>query len=108
MESIEVHLNIPRHLMTRSRASPSHSPQIGPDLYAVDDRDPLLRWGRSIEDLWQASMTLPDKPLVWDALTRRLLIWKSVVGEDGSALGEWVRQNVREVLRESIKDHYKN
>lgn len=70
---------------------PCMPPHSGEDLHVVGDFDPLLTWGKSVEYLWQASMTLPDPPAVWDVLTPRLLVWRSVFGEEGSAVGEWAR-----------------
>jgi nucleolar pre-ribosomal-associated protein 1 len=73
-------------------------PHSGEELHVAGDHDLLLTWGKSVEYLWQASMTLSHKPLVWDALTSRLLIWRSVVGES-SAVGEWARMVTVENLR---------
>ncbi|KAJ6512246.1 ribosome 60S biogenesis N-terminal-domain-containing protein [Mycena vitilis] len=103
VELLETHLDIPRSQVTGLRSAqllgvPPHS---GEELQVVGDYDPLLAWGRSVEYLWQASMTLSERPSVWDALTSRLLVWRSVAGEEGSVVGEWARtatvQNIRTV-----------
>ncbi|KAJ7095895.1 ribosome 60S biogenesis N-terminal-domain-containing protein [Mycena belliarum] len=88
---LEVHVRSPSQLNL-----PPHN---GQDLQVVGDYDPFLTWGKSVEYLWQASMTLSDKPSVWDALTLRLLIWRSAVGEEGTAAGEWARKLTLQSLR---------
>jgi nucleolar pre-ribosomal-associated protein 1 len=58
---------------------------------------PLEAWGISVEALWRVVMGLEEKHSVWDGLTSRLLLWRSVAGPDGSPMGEWAR---REVIQE--------
>ncbi|KAJ7759032.1 ribosome 60S biogenesis N-terminal-domain-containing protein [Mycena olivaceomarginata] len=93
LELLETQIEFPRSRPTglRSASVPCMPPHSGEDLHVVGDFDPLLTWGKSVEYLWQASMTLPDPPAVWDVLTPRLLVWRSVFGEEGSAVGEWAR-----------------
>ncbi|KAJ7644108.1 ribosome 60S biogenesis N-terminal-domain-containing protein [Roridomyces roridus] len=95
---LETHLDISQTSILPSVASdlPPHG---GEDLQAAADRDPLLTWGTSVECFWQASMTLPGKSLVWDALTSRLLVWRSIVGEERSVVGEWARKLTVKNLR---------
>ncbi|KAJ7670238.1 ribosome 60S biogenesis N-terminal-domain-containing protein [Mycena rosella] len=91
---LETGLDIPRSrtMPLRTGSVPDMPPHSGQELQLVGDYDPLQTWGKSVEYLWQASMTLADKPPVWDALTSRLLVWRSVVGEEGSPVGEWARK----------------
>ncbi|KAI0352520.1 hypothetical protein OH77DRAFT_1523331 [Trametes cingulata] len=56
-------------------------------------------WGECVESLWRASMTLPTKTQEWDALSSRLLIWRSIAGMSGSEAGEWARREVLENLK---------
>ncbi|KAJ7459833.1 ribosome 60S biogenesis N-terminal-domain-containing protein [Mycena latifolia] len=100
---LETRVDIPRSQtpVLRSASAPELPPHSGQELQVVGDHDPLLTWGKSVEYLWQASMTLSEKPVVWDALTSRLLIWRSVVGEEGTAVGEWARKVTLENLRTS-------
>jgi len=78
----------------RSRTLPPHG-ALG--LFeTASSYDPLQIWGSGVEALWRVSMTLEDKTAGWGALTCRLLLWRAMVGEDGSAVGEWAR---REVVR---------
>lgn len=57
----------------------------------------LLRvWGESVESLWQVLMICENRTAAWDIVTSRLLIWRAIVGEEGSEIGEWAR---REVVR---------
>ncbi|KAJ7780624.1 ribosome 60S biogenesis N-terminal-domain-containing protein [Mycena maculata] len=101
LQLLEAPLDIPRSRTAVLRKAPllDMPPHSGHELQAVADNDPLLTWGKSVEYLWQASMTLSVKPLVWDALTPRLLIWRSLVGEEGSSVGEWARKSTLEMLR---------
>ncbi|KAJ7505347.1 ribosome 60S biogenesis N-terminal-domain-containing protein [Mycena galericulata] len=101
LKLLEARLDIPRSRTPslQNALAPDTPPHSGHELHAVTDRDPLLTWGMSVECFWQASMTLSAKPLVWDALTWRLLIWRSVVGEEESAVGEWARKLTFQNLR---------
>ncbi|KAJ7863151.1 ribosome 60S biogenesis N-terminal-domain-containing protein [Mycena olivaceomarginata] len=86
LELLETQIEFPRSRPTglRSASVPCMPPHSGEDLHVVGDFDPLLTWGKSVEYLWQAG-------LGWDVLTPRLLVWRSVFGEEGSAVGEWAR-----------------
>ncbi|KAF7346277.1 hypothetical protein MSAN_01854900 [Mycena sanguinolenta] len=93
LQLLETHLDLPRS-RTRGLMSgsvPCMPPHSGEELHVTGDYSPLLTWGQSVEYLWQASMTLSDPPPVWDALTSRLLVWRSIAGEKGSPVGEWAR-----------------
>lgn len=59
-----------------------------------NDDNRLQMWGSAVEALWRVTMTLDNKPSAWDALTARLLIWRAIVGTEGSTLGEWARKQV--------------
>ncbi|KAJ6613338.1 ribosome 60S biogenesis N-terminal-domain-containing protein [Mycena sp. CBHHK59/15] len=101
LQLMENELEIPH---SRMKISPSASvqdlpPHCGQDVQVIGDQDPLLMWGKSLEYLWQACMTLAKKPPVWDALTSRLLIWRSVVGEEDTDVGEWARKETLQNLR---------
>ncbi|RDB20241.1 Uncharacterized protein C14G10.02 [Hypsizygus marmoreus] len=56
--------------------------------------DSLQIWGTAVESLWRVTMTLEEKPPAWDAITCRTLLWRALVGVDGSTLGEWTRTQV--------------
>ncbi|KAJ6508841.1 ribosome 60S biogenesis N-terminal-domain-containing protein [Mycena sanguinolenta] len=101
LKLFETQLDLPRS-RTRGLMSgsvPCMPPHSGEELHVMGDYSLLLTWGQSVEYLWQASMTLSDRPPVWDVLTSRLLVWKSIAGEEGSPVGEWARiltlQNLR-------------
>ena len=68
--------------------------EIHDELYA--ECEPLQTWGRCVEALWRATMTMTmvDKPPVWDVLCSRLLLWRAVAGLECSPLGEWARMQV--------------
>lgn len=51
-------------------------------------------WGQAVEALWRITMTFEQKTSTWDALTQRLLLWRAIEGQDGSATGEWARKEV--------------
>jgi nucleolar pre-ribosomal-associated protein 1 len=61
--------------------------------------NPVEVWGEGVEALWQITMTIERKSPAWDALTCRLLLWRAMVGEDGSTVGEWARKEVVRNLR---------
>lgn len=65
----------------------------------VSDHNPVKVWGEGVEALWQITMTLEKKSPAWDALTCRVLLWRAMVGEDGTAVGEWARTEVVRNLR---------
>ena len=56
-------------------------------------------WGDCVEALWRVCMTLSCKTGEWDALTSRLLIWRSIAGAEKSKVGEWARREVVENLQ---------
>jgi nucleolar pre-ribosomal-associated protein 1 len=59
------------------------------------EKDLIWLWGRSIESLWRVSMTVEEEGLsAWEALTARLLLWRGMVGEERSLVGEWARRQV--------------
>lgn len=64
------------------------------DLKELDDNDDLHIWGEIVENLWRAGMTLQKPDGAWNALTSRLLVWRSIVGEEGSEVGGWARKEV--------------
>ncbi|KAF8622432.1 hypothetical protein AX15_007016 [Amanita polypyramis BW_CC] len=63
-------------------------------LHDEQERNLLSTWGRSVEMLWQVSMSFNYRPPGWEALTIRILKWRSIVGADQSHVGEWVRISV--------------
>ena len=42
-------------------------------------------------------MTWPERTQTWDAITSRLLLWRSIA--EGSTVGEWARRQVIENLQ---------
>ncbi|KAF4602702.1 hypothetical protein EYR40_005919 [Pleurotus pulmonarius] len=63
-------------------------------LEELEDTDDLHIWGEIVENLWRAGMTVRQLNGAWDALTCRLLVWRSIVGEEGSEVGGWARREV--------------
>ena len=61
--------------------------------------DPLRTWGEIVEALWRAAMSLDDGTHAWAALTRRLIVWRALVGEEACPVGEWARKEVVLALR---------
>jgi len=59
---------------------------------SCDDR--IKVWGHAVEAMWRIMMTIETKTSTWDALTCRLLLWRAIVGEDASGIGEWARTEV--------------
>ncbi|TDL17669.1 hypothetical protein BD410DRAFT_754176 [Rickenella mellea] len=58
------------------------------------DDDLLRAWGDCVERLWQVAMVCNEKDAAWDALSCRLLVWRALVGEGGTEVGEWARKEV--------------
>jgi nucleolar pre-ribosomal-associated protein 1 len=56
--------------------------------------EPLQTWGHCVEALWRATMTMETKPPNWDVLCSRLLLWRAIMGQESSPLGEWARKQV--------------
>lgn len=59
---------------------------------ACDDH--MQVWGDAVEALWRITMTFETKISAWDSLTSRLLLWRAIVGENASVIGEWARREV--------------
>lgn len=59
----------------------------------------LVLWGKVIVTLWRVVMGFDSKPLSWDKLTLRLLIWRCIAGEGDVAEGEWARREVARNMR---------
>jgi len=51
-----------------------------------------------VEMLWRSAMTLEQKCPAWDLLTPKLLVWRMIVDEDGSQVGEWARIQVLRIV----------
>ena len=69
-------------------------PYTAGSLHDTQECNLLSTWGRSVEILWQAAMSHSHKPPSWEALTVKILTWRSIVGADQSDIGEWVRISV--------------
>ena len=61
-------------------------------------QDPLLLWGLMVEMLWRSTMTMEQKCPAWDLLMPKLLIWRTIVGGEGSQVGEWARTQVLKMV----------
>jgi len=59
----------------------------------------LVLWGKVIVTLWRVVMGFGTKPLSWEELTFRLLIWRCIAGERDVAEGEWARKEVVRNIR---------
>ena len=57
-------------------------------------QDPLPFWGLMVEMLWRSTMTMEQKCPAWDLLMPKLLVWRTMVGGEGSQVGEWARTQV--------------
>lgn len=80
---------------TRSDALPPHRSQ---GLHRLDFGDDLNSWGCIVEDLWRVSMSCDGNGAAWGQLTSRLLVWRAIVGERGSPVGEWARKQTVSML----------
>jgi nucleolar pre-ribosomal-associated protein 1 len=92
-ESTEIFIDVRRREVYRQDRSVSLHPSQGLHEPPVLD-DVLQSWGDSVEMLWRVVMNFEEKSAAWDALTCRLLLWRTIVGEEGSAVGEWSRREL--------------
>jgi nucleolar pre-ribosomal-associated protein 1 len=107
VEHLERAIDVPQAfpIPLRSMADPPSSPHDARELQHFLDAcgcDAWL-WGQSVELLWRVTMTVMDKNSMlsaWTALTPRLLLWRSLVGEERSAVGEWARRETVRLVNE--------
>ncbi|KAF9233345.1 ribosome 60S biogenesis N-terminal-domain-containing protein [Melanogaster broomeanus] len=90
--SINLHSRLAPKQDTETLANPPHRAQGLHEMPATSD--PLRTWGGIVEALWRVSMSLEDVTRVWEMLTRRLLKWRALSGEEECQVGEWARQEV--------------
>ncbi|KAF7984362.1 hypothetical protein HWV62_15393 [Athelia sp. TMB] len=62
------------------------------------EEDLLHVWGKGVETLWRVTMNFTEKSAAWDVLSCRLLLWRALVGEEGSQVGEWERKEIIRAL----------
>lgn len=95
-QDISLELNKTSSPEESARSLPPHGAH---GLHELGGSTDLVRaWGESVEMLWRVGMTFDDKPSTWDALSNRLLIWRSVAGME-CTVGEWARKEVIHNLR---------
>ncbi|GJE99428.1 ribosome 60S biogenesis N-terminal-domain-containing protein [Phanerochaete sordida] len=92
LEALEKGLQLESSPASLSAPKAPHSPS---GLWQPVDGSTLSLWGFCVETLWRAAMSTDERSAAWDALTSRLLLWRSLAG-DASQIGEWAR---REVVR---------
>lgn len=66
-------------------------PHRGQEIFQVKKMDELYTWGNTVELLWEVAMSC-EAQQDWNALTYRLLVWRSIVGSRATRLGEWARK----------------
>ena len=93
---IELHRS-PRPAEPKHLHGPPHRAQGLHDVPPTDD--PLGTWGEIVEALWRIAMSLDDGTPAWAMLTRRLVVWRALVGEEACQVGEWARKEVVLALR---------
>ncbi|KAG9316608.1 hypothetical protein JVU11DRAFT_2662 [Chiua virens] len=94
--SIELHrLPLTRDCL-QPQPLPPHRAQGLHDIPAAVES--LWMWGQIVETLWRAAMSLDKGTPVWGMLTRRLIVWRALIGEDGSQVGEWARKEAVRAL----------
>lgn len=59
----------------------------------------MVLWGKAIVTLWRVVMGFDTKPLSWDGLTLRVIVWRCIAGERDVAEGEWARREAIRNLR---------
>lgn len=63
-------------------------------LHDLPEEDPMQTWGKAVEFLWRISMKSGNSGSSWNELSSRILLWRSIVGEEGSEISEWARREV--------------
>ncbi|THV01983.1 hypothetical protein K435DRAFT_717738 [Dendrothele bispora CBS 962.96] len=94
-KSSQVRLELDNKTTTTANSSPPHG-AFG--LHEKEVVNPERSWGETIERLWRVSMISERKSMAWDYLTARLLVWRAVVGQDHSPIGEWARRQAVHAL----------
>lgn len=93
-----IHLCRLRHPVERNPHALPPPPHRGQGLHDVPKtEEPLWSWGEIVERLWRAAMSLGDDGTrahvhVWAMLTSRLVVWRALVGEEATRVGEWARK----------------
>lgn len=95
---VEQTLDTPIRDRSHSTSSDVLPPHRSQGLHRLDFLDDLNSWGCIVEDLWKASMSCDGNRAPWDRLTSRLLLWRAIVGERGSPVGEWARKQTVSML----------
>ncbi|EMD38681.1 hypothetical protein CERSUDRAFT_94218 [Gelatoporia subvermispora B] len=81
-----------------SEAKTSAAPHNSQGLFDLPPMDSVCAWGECIKSLWRVVMSMETRSPEWDALTTRLLLWRSFAGHDEET-GEWARRQVVQALR---------
>ncbi|OCH95273.1 hypothetical protein OBBRIDRAFT_767994 [Obba rivulosa] len=74
------------------------APHASRDLFDTPSIETLHMWGECVQALWRVVMSMDNRSQQWDALTTRLLLWRSLRGND-EQIGEWARRQVVTLLR---------
>ncbi|KAI0640548.1 ribosome 60S biogenesis N-terminal-domain-containing protein [Trametes meyenii] len=105
LEGMEAEVAIPTsgRLSARLQAEPSETAFVklhhSQHLFDPPPAPSIESWGTCVEALWRVSMALPHKTAEWDALSSRLMLWRSIAGSSRTRVGEWARREVLENLR---------
>lgn len=83
-----VHIHDPPQLLHNSASLREHQPEI----------TPTEAWASSVRTLWRVAMSL-DNQKIWDALTSRLLILRSLNAEAAGVEGEWAYKEAVKVCK---------
>ncbi|KAL5512235.1 hypothetical protein ACEPAG_3520 [Sanghuangporus baumii] len=76
---------------TKNTTRQSLPPHTNVGLHQPVFENNLETWGRAVENMWSVSLRNGADGSAWDQLTSRLLLWRALVGEVKSPLGEWAR-----------------
>ena len=93
---LAVPINIAEHF-TENRVQASDPPHRTGKLWVRPQTDPFLLWGHTVEGLWQVALEA-ESHQEWNDLTNRLLLWRTLVGEGNTKIGEWARRQMLETL----------
>lgn len=102
--TIHLHRSLHRSLDVKNLVVLAQPPHRAQGLHSIPVTvDPLRMWGEIVEMLWRASMSLDEGTHAWAMLTRRLVVWRALVGEEACQVGEWARKEAVLALRDATR-----
>jgi nucleolar pre-ribosomal-associated protein 1 len=100
LQRLEQPITISRsEMLTQHADAVSVAPYRSNRLHETRTKESLQLWREGVEALWLVTMNSEKKDSDWDALTCRMLVCRSIVGERSADVCEWMRREVVQNLR---------